>query len=303
MSSSLSPSSPRWSIRPLTVAFGAELIGGLIRDDADVSWMAPLLADRGVLVIRDQHLTHAEQSAFARVFGEPTPAHPVVPGHPDHPEILELDGARGGRNARWHTDVTFVAAPPAASVLVADVLPEVGGDTLWADLRCAYDRLSFPLRSLVDGLEAVHRITPLAYWGEPFDTAMSREDAQELLEQSSSVPPVVHPVVRVHPVTGRSSLFVNPGFTSHVVGLSRIESDGLLRLLYEHATQPECTVRHRWQPGDVVVWDNRATMHYATDDYGTTSRRTRRITLRGDVAVGPTGLRSRVVDDALVSTR
>jgi taurine dioxygenase len=227
----------------------------------------------------------------------------VVPGHPDFPEILELDGAKGGRNARWHTDVTFVATPPAASVLVADALPDVGGDTLWADLRSGYDRLSAPLRALIDGMEAVHRITPLAYWGEPFDTALSRDDARQLLEQSLTVPPVVHPVVRVHPVTGRHGLFVNPGFTSHIVGLSRIESDGLLQLLFQHSTQPESTIRHRWQAGDVVVWDNRATMHYATDDYGTTDRRTRRITLRGDVAVGPTGIRSRVVDDALVATR
>lgn len=290
-------------MRPLTGTFGAELVGGQLRDDSDLSWVAQLLAERAVLVIRDQHLTHAEQSVFARAFGEPTPAHPVVPGHRDFPEILELDGARGGRNARWHTDVTFVVTPPAASVLVADALPDVGGDTLWADLRTAYDRLAQPLRALIDGLEAVHRITPLAYWGEPFDSAMSRDDAQELLQQSLTVPPVIHPVVRVHPVTGRRALFVNPGFTSHIVGMSRIESDGLLRLLYEHSTQPECTVRHRWQPGDVVVWDNRATMHYATDDYGTADRRTRRITLRGDLPIGPTGLQSRVVDDVLAATR
>src|SRR5215213_2065155 len=110
----------RWTVRPLTTAFGVELIGGHIRDDADISWLPGLLAERGVLIIRDQHLTHGEQSVLAKAFGEPTPAHPVVPGHPQFPEILELDGARGGRNARWHTDVTFVATPPAASVLVAD---------------------------------------------------------------------------------------------------------------------------------------------------------------------------------------
>jgi alpha-ketoglutarate-dependent taurine dioxygenase len=298
----VSASLSRWTLRPLTSAFGIELLDGQLRD-GDVSWLPELLAERGVVVVRGQHLTHGEQSLLARAFGEPTPAHPVVPGHPDFPEILELDAARGGRNARWHTDVTFVATPPAASVLVADALPDVGGDTLWADLHGAYDSLSQPVRSMIDGLEAVHRITPLAYWGEPFDSAMSRDDAHLLLEQSRSVPPVVHPVVRVHPLTGRRSLFVNPGFTSHIVGMSRIESDGILGLLYAHSTRPECTLRHRWQPGDVVIWDNRSTMHYATDDYGTSERRTRRITLRGDEPVGPTGLRSRVVDDVLLSTR
>ena len=256
-----------------------------------------------MVVLRGQRVTHAEQVALARALGEPTPAHPVVPGHPDYPEILELDGEQGGRNARWHTDVTFTASPPAASVLVGDDVPATGGDTLWADLRSAYERLAAPLRRLVDGLEAVHRISPLAYWGEPFDTALGRDDALQLLEQAAQVPPVVHPVVRVHPTTGRRALFVNPGFTSHVVGLSRIESDALLRLLYEHATQPELVLRHRWRAGDVVIWDNRATMHYAADDYGTARRRMRRVTVAGGPATGPTGRQSRIADDPLVAIR
>jgi taurine dioxygenase len=226
-----------------------------------------------------------------------------VPGHPDHPEILELDGAQGGRNARWHTDVTFVPEPPAASVLVADLTPPSGGDTLWADMRTAYTMLSPAIAVLVDDLEAVHRISPLAYWGEPFDTALSREDAADLFERSLSVPPVVHPIVRVHPVTGRPALFVNPGFTSHVVGLSRIESDHLLQMLYAHAIQPEFVLRHRWQTGDVVVWDNRATMHYAADDYGTADRRMRRVTVRGDRPFGRSGAESRVIDDPLLAVR
>lgn len=297
------PSSDHWLHTPITGAFGLELRGGHVRDGVDPSWLPGLVEEHLVVVLRDQHLTHAEQVALARTLGEPTPAHPVVPGHPDHPEILELDGAQGGRNARWHTDVTFVPAPPAASVLVGDVVPPTGGDTLWADLRTAYERLAEPLRALVDQLEAVHRISPLAYWGEPFDSALSRDDARELFEQAATVPPVVHPVVRVHPSTGRPALFVNPGFTSHVVGLSRIESDALLRLLYEHSTQPELVLRHRWQPGDVVIWDNRATMHYATDDYGSAERRMRRVTIRGGEPVGPTGRQSRIVDDPLVAVR
>jgi alpha-ketoglutarate-dependent taurine dioxygenase len=289
-------------IKRLTPTFGAELSEVALGDLAgDV--VSGLLAEHRVVVFRGQQLSHGAQVAVARGIGEPTPAHPVVPGHPDHPEILELDGAAGGRNARWHTDVTFVVTPPAASVLVADELPDTGGDTLWADLVGAYESLAAPLRTLVDGLEAVHRITPLAYWGEPFDSALGREDALLLLKQAGDVPPVIHPMVRVHPVTGRRSLFVNPGFTSHVVGLSRIESDGLLDLLFRHASRPELTVRHRWEPGDVVMWDNRATMHHAVDDYGSATRRMRRVTVRGDVPVGPTGTTSRVADDPLVAVR
>ena len=290
-------------LTPITGTFGAELSGERVADGIDGAWLSRQLVDHRLLVLRDQHLTHAQQVQLARELGEPTPAHPVVPGHPDHPEILVLDGAQGGRNARWHTDVTFMPAPPAASVLVGDVMPAFGGDTMWADTRTAYERLSPAVQAAIDTLEAVHRISPLAYWGEPFDTALGRDDAQRLFDDAAKVPPVIHPVVRVHPVTGRKNLFVNPGFTTHIVGMSRIESDGLLRLLYEHATQPELVLRHRWRAGDVVIWDNRATMHYAVDDYGTTERRMRRVTIRGAAARGPAGSESAVVADPLLAIR
>ena len=292
-----------WNATPITGTFGLELSDARIADGVDPDWVSSLLAEHLLLVFRDQFLTHAEQVAFGRCFGELTPAHPVVPGHPDHPEILELDGAAGGRNARWHTDVTFVAVPPAVSVLVGDVTPATGGDTLWADTRSAYERLHPTLRAAVEQLEAVHRISPLAYWGEPFDTALGRDDVQRLYDDAQKVPPVIHPMVRVHPISGRKNLFVNPGFTTHVLGLSRIESDGLLRLLYEHMFQPELVLRHRWRPGDVVVWDNRSTAHYATDDYGTKERRMRRVTVRGSLPVGPNGNESRVATDPLVAIR
>jgi alpha-ketoglutarate-dependent taurine dioxygenase len=300
----------RWKVDRLTSSIGAELVGGDLRDlcgdaniTADGEWLREQLHEHLVLVVRDQDLAPAAQVALARRLGSPTPAHPVVPGHPDHPEILELDGARGGRNARWHTDVTFAVEPPAASILVADHVPDAGGDTLWADLRGAYEQLAAPVRGMVDQLEAVHRISPLAYWGEPFDTALDRQDAQQLLDRAAAVVPVIHPVVRVHPFTGRRSLFVNPGFTSHVLGLSRIESDAVLRMLYDHATRPEHVVRHRWRPGDVVIWDNHATMHHATDDYGDAARAMRRVTLHGTVPVGPDGTHSRPAIDPLIAIR
>jgi taurine dioxygenase len=292
-----------WTVAPITGTFGAELSGASLRDPSAVAGISSLLIEHLVLVIRGQHLGRTEQVALARAIGTPTPAHPVVPGAGDHPEILELDGAKGGRNARWHTDVTFVATPPAASVLVADELPGHGGDTLWADLRSAYTTLHAGLRALVDEAVAVHKISPLAYWGEPYDTALTRDDAAELLAAAAAMKPVLHPVVRVHPVTGRRSLFVNPGFTTHLLGFSRIESDHLLALLYEHSTQPELVLRHRWQPGDVVLWDNRATMHYATDDYGTAGRRMRRVTVAGDAPVGPTEFTSHTTDDPFAAVR
>lgn len=292
-----------YRVTPITGAFGAEITGADVRTGFEDGEVLRLLEEHLVLVFRDQHLSHADQVILARSLGEPTPAHPVVPGHPDHPEILELDAQKGGKNARWHTDVTFVPTPPAASVLVADHTPEYGGDTLWLDLRTAYAQLNPALQTAISGLKAVHRISPLAYWGEPFDSALSRDDARRLFDDALGVPPVLHPVVRVHPSTGRPSLFVNPGFTTHVAGLSRIESDHLLRLLYEHMTQPEFTLRHRWRPGDVLMWDNRATAHYAIDDYGTADRRMRRVTIRGSRATGPDGFESRIVDDPMLTVR
>lgn len=292
-----------WTITPITGTFGATLTGGRVADGVNGEWLSAVLEEHLLLVLPGQSITHAQQVELARALGEPTPAHPVVPGHPDHPEILVLDGASGGRNARWHTDVTFVPTPPAASVLVGDIIPPYGGDTMWCDSRTAYERLSPALQAAVEGLEAVHRISPLAYWGEPFDTALGRDDMQQLYDDSLRVPPVIHPVVRVHPVTGRKNLFVNPGFTTHIVGLSRIESDGLLRLLYEHLAQPEFTLRHRWSAGDVVIWDNRSTLHYAVDDYGTVERLMRRVTIRGGKPFGPSGIESRVADDPLIAVR
>lgn len=294
---------PGWVVAQLTGSFGAEISGRSLSDPAAIPALGRLLTDYRVLVARGQALPPADQVALARRLGTPTPAHPVVPGHPDHPEILVLDGAAGGKNARWHTDVTFIARPHSASILVADVVPPYGGDTLWADLQTAYGRLAPSLQGAIDGLQAVHRISPLAYWGEPFDTALGRDDAAQLLAQAQDVPSVVHPIVRVHPVTGRHGLFVNRGFTSHILGLSRIESDGLLNLLYAHTEQPEFTLRHRWQTGDVVLWDNNATQHYAVDDYGSTDRRVRRVTLAGSLPVGPDGFTTHTTTDPLVAVR
>jgi alpha-ketoglutarate-dependent taurine dioxygenase len=292
-----------WTAKQLTGCFGAEISGASLGDPEAASEVLGLLHAYRVLVIRGQDLTPTHQVALAHQLGKPTPAHPVIPSLPGFPEILPVDGALGGKNARWHTDVTFVPRPPAASILTADELPSHGGDTLFADMRSAYLGLAEPIRAMINGLSAVHRITPLAYWGEPFDTALSRDDAMAVYEQSKSVPPVVHPVVRVHPTTGLPSLFVNPGFTSHIDGFSRHESDGVLKVLFEHATQPEYVLRHRWEVGDVLIWDNQATMHYATDDYGSSTRRLRRVTLAGAEPVGPTGIVSHISDDPLLTVR
>ncbi len=251
------------------------------------------LAEHKVLVFPGQHLSPDELIAAGRLFGELTLAHPVMPPiDPEHPEVLEIDATRSRTDPRyrdewendtWHTDVSFMPDPPLGSLLAGVVIPPVGGDTAFADLQAAYDALSAPVRALVDGLEAEHD--------------GSSEFAEHLRElpdggvwsgrRFTVLEPVVHPVVRVHPETGRRGLFVNPTFTTRIVGVSRAESDALLRLLHEVATAPEHTYRHRWAAGDVVAWDNRATLHLGVRDYGDAHRVLHRVTIAGDRPVGP----------------
>jgi alkyl sulfatase len=189
----------------------------------------------------------------------------------------------------WHTDVTAAVNPPAVSILRADVVPEIGGDTRWTNLQAAYEGLSPTVRSFVDGLRAEHR------YGGP-DSGLSRNGPYSKRIQDNLLV-AIHPVVRVHPVTGAKGLFVNPGFTSHIVGVSARESKAILDLLYAEITQPRYTVRFRWEPGSVAVWDNRATSHLApTDIEHLDLRRTlHRVTVIGDVPVGPDGRESELI--------
>ncbi len=279
-------------VEPLTGTIGAVLHGVDLTvplDDATTAQVRAALLRWRVVFLRDQHITPTQQVAFGRTFGELTPAHPLQGGlDDDHPEVLVLDsrdyrlgiGDRGegtSYNNRWHTDVTFSARPPLASILVAKEIPERGGDTLWADLVAAYGTLSPGIRALVDPLVAVH---DAARTFDRFQDAGNRD-------RVAALTPVRHPVVRVHPETGERGLFVNPVFTSHIEGLSRLESERILGLLYDHATAPERVVRWRWRVGDVAVWDNRATCHYAAADYDG-PRVMHRTTVAGDVPVGPT---------------
>lgn len=284
---------PHFTLEPLTPTIGA-VVGGLdlsapLPADAAAELRAALVAWR-VLFAREQHLDPTAQVAFGRVFGELTPAHPLQGGiDDDHPEVLVLDSAAyalgiGDRgegtsyNNRWHTDVTFSATPPRASVLAARVVPDVGGDTLWSDLVGAYAALSAPVRALADTLTAVHDAA------QTFDRFRGDDDGRNRI---AALVPVRHPVVRLNPDSGDRGLFVNPVFTSHIDGLTRIESDHLLALFYEQLARPEHVVRWRWRAGDVAIWDNRSTAHYATADYHE-RRVMHRVTVAGEPPLGVT---------------
>lgn len=274
-------------IRPVTPVIGAEIHGvdlSVPLSPDQVSAVRQALTHHLVLFFPGQRLSPQQHADFARQFGEVTEAHPIMPAlDPEHPQVLPID-SRHNKSAFWHTDVTFMNTPPMGSILHALELPEAGGDTLWVNLQAAYDALPETLRDLCDRLVAIH-------W-DPFFAA-DIEAAGGCMwdgKHIAKLRPVLHPVVRVHPETGRKGLFVNENFTSSILGFTRIQSEGLLKLLYRHCTEvPEFSMRHRWQPGDVAFWDNRATLHYATDDYGDVLRVVHRVTLRGDRPRGPYG--------------
>jgi alpha-ketoglutarate-dependent taurine dioxygenase len=279
-------------VRPMAGHIGAEILGADLStelDDTTVAEIRAALLRWKVVFFRDQDITQAQHIAFGRRFGEVTPAHPTLPAaFPEYPEILLLgkgnefmsDGPR--IESRWHTDVTFVPNPPMASILRGIVVPPYGGDTQWTNLVAAYEQLSPEVQSFVDGLHAVHHnVLPLSRGEMP--SGLAKKFASSDLR-------AVHPVVRVHPETGEKAIFVNPNFTSHIVELSRQEGRHVLAMLYEHMTNPSFTVRFRWQPGSIAFWDNRATSHLVpTDVPAGFERSMQRITLAGDVPIGPDG--------------
>jgi taurine dioxygenase len=278
-------------IAPLSGTIGAEIFHVDLHQPLDpetVGAIRQALLDYKVIFFPGQDLAPAEHKQFATYFGEITNAHPVVPGLDDHREVFEIDYTKArhiveservdyGDHDKWHTDVTFMETPPLGSILNAIVVPAAGGDTLWADTNAAYEGLSQPVRDLVDGLTAVHDGNPA------FGRLLGRLGHGEWNgERFTELVAVEHPVVRTHPETGRRSLFVNPGFTARIKGLSNKESNALLTFLYSHMVTPEYVVRYQWEAGDLGFWDNRTTMHYAIDDYADAHRVIQRVTIRGD---------------------
>ncbi|WP_295049006.1 TauD/TfdA family dioxygenase [uncultured Paracoccus sp.] len=290
---------PAADVLPVTPRIGAEIRNiALSADlpDATIAAIERLLLRHKVLFFRGQHhLDDQSQEAFARRLGDlaPHPTQAVVQGTAS---ILELDSSKGGGRAdRWHTDVTFVPAYPKASVLRGVVIPPVGGDTIWANTATAYADLPEPLRLLADGLRAVHSNAYDYAAQRPRASDQDRQHYEQVFRRE--VFQTEHPVVRVHPQTGERVLVLG-SFLQRIVGLSQDESLRISDILQAHVTAPENTVRWRWQAGDVVIWDNRATQHVAVNDYGDAHRVVRRITLDGDVPVGIDGRQSHALTAA-----
>lgn len=277
-------------VRKLSGRLGAEIVGlDITRSlDADaVNFLTRALQEHKVLGIRGQHLSADQHIAFAQNFGELTAAHPTVASVPGQPHVLPVDSGNGNRANNWHTDVTFVPAPPKITSLRGITIPPYGGNTLFANTAAAYRDLPEVLRAFADTLWAVH--TNDYDYATPHLTKANHDERRA--EFTSQLFQTVHPVVRVHPESGERALFIG-GFAQRLVGLSNTESRDILRLLQAYVTRPENTVRWQWAPGDVVLWDNRITQHYAPDDYDDLPRRLDRVTVAGDVPTGVDGRRS-----------
>lgn len=296
MSDALYPNAPApdspLDIAPLTGRIGAEVRGLRLADAAAHGLIEPLwaaLTRHKVLFFRDQALDDDSHEAFAAAFGDPV-AHPTIPVAQGARTLLGLETREGHAASSWHTDVTFVDAYPAASILRAIAIPEAGGDTLWANTAAAYRDLPEPLKRLADSLWAIHT--------NDYDYAaeLSEVDPGQIARHkavfTSTVHETEHPVVQLHPLTGEHTLLLGH-FVKRFKGLSAQDSATLFNLLQAHVTKPENTVRWRWREGDVAIWDNRATQHRAIADFGRQFRHLRRATLNGTPAVAPDGRQSR----------
>lgn len=284
---------PKFAYRRFDAPLGGEIIGLDLSqplDDATFDAIRESFLDAQVLVFRGQQdLTPEQQIAFSRRFNE-LQIHVLKEFHlPGYPEILVVSNVvdetgrkigLGDAGRYWHSDLSYVAEPSLGSMLLARELPQDGsGDTLFANMYLAYEALPKEIRQRITGRNAVHSYT-LKY-----DALRAISNARNPLsdEQKRQVPPNSHPVVRTHPETGRKALFVSEGFTSGIEGLSEGESEELLKFLFAHSTQPAFVYRHHWQAGDMVFWDNRATVHLATGASPDQHRTLHRTTIKGDI--------------------
>lgn len=273
------------NVSPCGPVLGAEISGlrvSTLGDQATAAALRSLLLRHKVLFFRDLDLDHEQHLALGRVWGK-LEGHPVISHLPGYPEILDIRGsdgrvedAEGNRRFRvldkWHTDVTFRAAPSMGAVLRARELPAIGGDTLWADAAAAYEGLADEVRQRIEGRTATHDLL--------FDFS-DRIEPERRAAMAAEFPPQHHPIVRTHPDTGKRVLFVNASFTSRIDGLPEAEGAPLLAHLLEQFKVPEYQVRFRWSSNAVAIWDNRATQHYPVADYWPARRLMERVTIRG----------------------
>lgn len=278
------------AIRPLSPACGAEVSGIDLTKPLAATVIEQLhhtLGKSGCLLFRNAALTPEQHIAFSRQFG-PLESHVVGEFNlPDFPEIFVVSNVREAGKLKgavyagqyWHSDLSYMANPSMGSLLLCHEMPDIGGDTMWTNMYLAYETLSDPMKKFLGGMQAIHD------YSHAYDTyfAKTKERPPLTPEQKAKTPPVRHPAIRTHPVTGKKALYVNPGFTVGFVGMPEEESQPILDFLFRHSTRPEFVYRHKWHVHDLIFWDNRCTMHYALSDYDFSVRRhMQRTTIAGD---------------------
>ena len=270
-----------FDLEPIGPTIGGEIRGLDLARPLDVETARALedaLIERKVVYLRDQHMTQAQLVALGRMFGE-LEVHPFSP-QGEFPEVIVFDNHKDNpvlSTDVWHSDTTFRECPTKYSILRCDIMPKVGGDTIWADMCAAYDGLSERQRRNIEGLEAIHDFQNFRRL-----FTKSEQGQQRLRRMEELYPNPTHPVVRTHPVTGKKAIYVNPQFTIAIKGMNDDESRSLLNLLFEQAKVPEYQFRLRWKAGTLALWDNRSTQHYAANDYYPNRRRMERVAVKGD---------------------
>lgn len=260
---------------------GVDLSGAL--SDTQFAVIEHALAEHEVLIFRDQEISSADQLAFGRHFGEPS-IHPFSPNLAEMPELIVLDNHRDNPPALtdiWHTDESFRATPPKATILRSTITPKLGGDTMFASMSAAYEGLSDQQQRFLSGLEGLHDFKPFRGL-----LAADEEGHKRLRDLEARYPLQPHPVVQVHPASGRKVIFVNPQFTIGIKDMAEAESRPLLAMLFDLAKIPEYQYRLHWRTSTLAVWDNRAVQHYAVHDYYPQRRRMERITIAGEAPFG-----------------
>ncbi|MDF2959352.1 MAG: Alpha-ketoglutarate-dependent taurine dioxygenase [Paenibacillus sp.] len=265
-----------FGVKPLGPLIGAEITGIDLHNPVSLELRQELnraLLEWKVIFFRDQRITSEQQQAFASLWGE-LETHPFLPqGDSDEVVRFAKNDKTEGKENSWHSDVSWRLEPALGAILRLIEVPPAGGDTLWADMAAAYDNLPDEVKERIDGLTAIHDFT------HAFGVKLPPD---QLAVKQAEFPAAEHPVVRTHPETGRKTLYVNPNFTSRIVGLEPDEGEQLLQYLFRQAHIPEYQVRFRWENHSIAFWDNRATQHYAVNDYYPNRRIAERVAITGD---------------------
>jgi taurine dioxygenase len=273
-----------YNLEQITPTIGAEISNIDLSQDLSEEKLDQIyqdLIDYKVIFFRNQEISPKNHIALAKSFGEIEPPHPVYPHVRDFPEIvlLENDANNPPDTDEWHTDVTFKSDPAFASILYSKIIPPSGGDTLWCSLSAIYEALPDDTKKYLETLRAVH---DMGSFRNNFIDDDNEKSAQNVNEGFQKFGNAIHPMVKVHPISKNKLLYINPGFTSQIVGMNMTDSNNLLTYLFNFMNKPEFQIRFKWSANTIAIWDNRCTMHYAIGDYMPHHRQMNRITVLND---------------------